>query len=88
MQPRASHRDADPALRKENERDGQHKRGGGKMHADGVQVHPGDQRKQEQAGRERDHNRFEMVIVKRSLDAAKAISAGKRNNLIASAAII
>ena len=33
-------------------------------------------------------NRFEMVIVKRSLDAAKAISAGKRSNLIASAAIV
>jgi hypothetical protein len=29
-----------------------------------------------------------MVIVKRSLDAAKAISAGKRSNLIASAAIV
>src|SRR5262245_65559384 len=33
-------------------------------------------------------SRLEMVIVKRWLDAAKAISAGNRNSLIASAAII
>lgn|SRR5689334_4444893 len=33
-------------------------------------------------------NRFDIVIVKRSLEAANAISAGKKRSLIASAAIV
>jgi hypothetical protein len=33
-------------------------------------------------------NRFEIVIVRRSLDAAKAMSAGKSKSLIASAAML
>src|SRR4249920_842774 len=37
-----------PALRKENERNSQHNRGSRKVHADGVKVHPGDQRQQEE----------------------------------------
>ena len=44
---------------------------------DGVKVHPGDQRQREKPAASAIDNRFEMVIVKRSLDAAKAISAGK-----------
>src|SRR5262245_2276556 len=41
---------ADPALRKENERNDQHHRSGSKMHADRVKTHACDQRHQEETG--------------------------------------
>src|SRR5262245_35318456 len=41
---------ADPTLRKENERNDQHRHSGSKVHADGVKTHACDQRHQEETG--------------------------------------